>query len=739
MPRLPQPGQDSGQWGDLLNEYLRQTHTESGTLKDNIVTANTIANGAITEANLAPAVTTKLNDTSTTVTDNSVTTAKLVDSSITTAKIAPNAITNTQIADGSVSEAKLSSAVVTKLNATGSSTPADGSITTTKLADNSVTSAKIVDGTIAETDLAAAVVTKLNAAGSSTPADGSITTAKLADANVTTAKLADANVTTAKLADNSVTSAKIVDGTIAETDLAAAVVTKLNAAGSSTPADGSITTAKLADANVTTAKLADNSVTSAKIVDGTIAETDLASAVVTKLNASGSSATGKVLTNFQNPDGTWSLDSTALSQARSSGYKILWLSRPNLSAPTPAINGVADDDVLKAKLSSVPAVPVAPTVLPYPGGIGPGYLDADGTANDAIILTKVAGAKWRIGTNPGVDYTEASFGASISQSIPNSTGAAVEVALMPSGTNEIFAGTPVWYLGFTNAATGGVVRIPKALYPKMQDAADTANDSVIIYKVPNVTWDVAGTSYPSSSMTGDSQTVLVTTGTTATVTATADSGWTINGTASWAFDFTNVASGGISWKTWLSLDFNEAEKTFTANERYGGDMSTIYMAGSAGVRISNNRLVVPVSSSDGRLSCSRPAATAKVRMSFDVPADFDPYGRHVVYFMGATGKQSIGFILGQNSMKFGETGDPYWGLMTATTGLPATTWSINDRLMIELDNAANTVKTFVNGALAQTYTITNTNRSTWYAPAVYCSSLAQNPFVIDNFVAEDYK
>jgi hypothetical protein len=33
MPRLPQPGGDDGNWGDILNDFLRQTHNADGSLK----------------------------------------------------------------------------------------------------------------------------------------------------------------------------------------------------------------------------------------------------------------------------------------------------------------------------------------------------------------------------------------------------------------------------------------------------------------------------------------------------------------------------------------------------------------------------------------------------------------------------------------------------------------------------------------------------------------------------------
>lgn len=37
MPRLPKPGKDQGQWGQILNDYLSQVHKPDGTLKDNSV------------------------------------------------------------------------------------------------------------------------------------------------------------------------------------------------------------------------------------------------------------------------------------------------------------------------------------------------------------------------------------------------------------------------------------------------------------------------------------------------------------------------------------------------------------------------------------------------------------------------------------------------------------------------------------------------------------------------------
>ena len=53
MARLPQPGSDSGTWGDILNEYLSQALKSDGTLKDNVVTRSAIAPNAVTATEVA--------------------------------------------------------------------------------------------------------------------------------------------------------------------------------------------------------------------------------------------------------------------------------------------------------------------------------------------------------------------------------------------------------------------------------------------------------------------------------------------------------------------------------------------------------------------------------------------------------------------------------------------------------------------------------------------------------------
>ena len=61
MTRLPVPGEDSGAWGEILNEYLLESHTSNGSLKAGIVKQDTIAAGAVSEFHLDIATRDKLN------------------------------------------------------------------------------------------------------------------------------------------------------------------------------------------------------------------------------------------------------------------------------------------------------------------------------------------------------------------------------------------------------------------------------------------------------------------------------------------------------------------------------------------------------------------------------------------------------------------------------------------------------------------------------------------------------
>lgn len=91
MARLPTPGGDNGNWGNILNDYLSRVHTPDGALKQNSVTSDAIAPNAVTAAAIAP-------------------------NAVNAVTIANGSITNALIADGTIGETKLTSAVQTKLN-----------------------------------------------------------------------------------------------------------------------------------------------------------------------------------------------------------------------------------------------------------------------------------------------------------------------------------------------------------------------------------------------------------------------------------------------------------------------------------------------------------------------------------------------------------------------------------------------------------------------------------------------
>ena len=61
MARLPQPGGDNGSWGDILNDFLSQSHDSNGSLKSNSVGGAQLQNGSVNEASLTNAVQAKLN------------------------------------------------------------------------------------------------------------------------------------------------------------------------------------------------------------------------------------------------------------------------------------------------------------------------------------------------------------------------------------------------------------------------------------------------------------------------------------------------------------------------------------------------------------------------------------------------------------------------------------------------------------------------------------------------------
>lgn len=55
MARLPKVGDDKGTWGDILNDFLSQSHADDGTLKTDTVGVPQLKPNAVTSAALANA------------------------------------------------------------------------------------------------------------------------------------------------------------------------------------------------------------------------------------------------------------------------------------------------------------------------------------------------------------------------------------------------------------------------------------------------------------------------------------------------------------------------------------------------------------------------------------------------------------------------------------------------------------------------------------------------------------
>jgi len=53
MARLPEPGGDSGTWGGVLNDYLKVSHNDDGTLKNGAVSGSVLQNSAVSADKIA--------------------------------------------------------------------------------------------------------------------------------------------------------------------------------------------------------------------------------------------------------------------------------------------------------------------------------------------------------------------------------------------------------------------------------------------------------------------------------------------------------------------------------------------------------------------------------------------------------------------------------------------------------------------------------------------------------------
>lgn len=191
MSRLPTPGQDSGQWGSILNDYLSQAHNSDGTLKDipqskvaNLTSDITTIQAAVAQAgsDAATALTTAQQAASATIADASVTKSKLSSSVQNSLDKADSAYIKPS---NGIPATDLDTATQAQLSAAG--TIADNAITTAKLADGAVSDAKLGTGRVAMTS---AERTKLTALPSDAQSASQVTTAATAAATAAANKAA---------------------------------------------------------------------------------------------------------------------------------------------------------------------------------------------------------------------------------------------------------------------------------------------------------------------------------------------------------------------------------------------------------------------------------------------------------------------------------------------------------------------------------------------------------------------
>lgn len=196
MARLPQPGGDAGQWGEILNDYLSQSHGDDGALKSDTVGAaqlksNSVEGAAIvdqtiSEQKLSSAVQSKLNDSA--VADGSITAAKLADGSVTDAAIAADAaIAQTKISG-------LSTALAAKADNSAVAGKADDAAVVHLAGSEVIAGDKNFTGELTQDGNAVVDSSDARLTDHRTPTDGSVTTAKLADGAVTNVKLQGAGL-----------------------------------------------------------------------------------------------------------------------------------------------------------------------------------------------------------------------------------------------------------------------------------------------------------------------------------------------------------------------------------------------------------------------------------------------------------------------------------------------------------------------------------------------------------------
>jgi hypothetical protein len=272
MPRLPQPGSDAGNWGNVLNDFLSTTHDTNGQLKAGSVSNVSIAAGAVTLAKLA------ISNAPTSGQALTYNGSGLSWATITGSGTVPDASTTTKGLVQLGGDLAGTSAAPT---VPGLAAKANSSDVVTLAGTQTVTGAKNFTGGLQSAGVAVVTTGDTRLTDARQTVDLSVTTAKLANDSVTEPKIAATNApTTGQVLSYNGTglvwAAASTGGTGGDPTLggdlsgtASAAVINTGAVTANELATNSVTTLKITDANVTTAKIADAAITEAKLAVGT--------------------------------------------------------------------------------------------------------------------------------------------------------------------------------------------------------------------------------------------------------------------------------------------------------------------------------------------------------------------------------------------------------------------------------------------------------------------------------------
>lgn len=259
MPRLPQPGSDAGNWGNILNDFLSAAHDTNGNLKAGSITTAAIADGAVTLAKLAISSSPSAGQTlsydgtqlswvtpsgSGSVPDATSSVKGLVqltgdlggtaasptvpglaakaDASAVVALTGTQTITGAKNFTGGLQSGGVAVVTTSDARLTDQRTPSDGSVVTAKIADNSITEPKLaISNTPSSSQVLSWNGTTLAWANPTTGGAGDPTMGGDLSGVASNAQIVAGAVGATELASNAVTTVKVNDNAITEPKLAA--------------------------------------------------------------------------------------------------------------------------------------------------------------------------------------------------------------------------------------------------------------------------------------------------------------------------------------------------------------------------------------------------------------------------------------------------------------------------------------------------------------------------------------